>query len=943
MNSPKVSSGNSNKESHPTQKNFNHSGGLHTNNQSGAMNPNPADDPISLSPNNNAHISLGNPTDPSAVQLSSDQQMIRREPDPDAKTPIIVPEIDDPEAIESVHFDYSFQWQNPILRETTLQKREESLKAFLLSQRELEIDGLFESAKPFKEPELRKWLIDHRAHMEKSLESLQAELIPADELVGFSKVIVDQYEQELLQEKAANKKELEAVGGREIIEKRKKLEEALQKQINGPGNHPPEKVLAYIEKHRRKMTDEKYEEAFRLFSIRLDQKQGEILRLQNEIELNEEAYRTVVYPIIKEEDRINKELDNAKINVEKAIEQRRQLKQDIKGLKWQIKATPKINPSRELSDRLITRWERERYKMELDKKTHDELVSEINQLFAADTDLSRFPKWIRYGIMHYSGINYEEAHYGWHDPRKLLEALKEEQMSSLTPGQERLFKSKALYELESGAMEVPKKVKSEFDQYENLKLRNKPAFEQIIHFEDELTELHMQLIEVLENPATAEKIIRDIGLLENEIEQLKSGLSGSEREQIDKAYANRDKGLLAVYLASTKKKIAGLSEEQALFLLQQMKDEGQIPDFVWKEIIAFTSLRANITDTDWQIDRSERALNWYKPEQAEKKAEKERWKRIMNAGFSKSMDDWRSHHKETVAPNILIQMKCDALGSNIQHARNVPQPGGLTANATQYFEDSKVNPATTFKRLESIDDLRQGASLFYLGWKGVEPNEEKNGLEATIERLEKLEKKRQARGKDLFKNERKQLNESRKNLAGLANHSDFLPELNDPPGRWQMFFPFSGHEVHFDEKVFKDELIGKDGWKYSVFRKGEQMTIIRMKPNPFYNLSGLPSDQWKFDGTLRKEMMVEWMRWTHQVTVMYVSKEKGKVHALDTWASTTGPGKFGALGTSILRFEDLMARGNVFVGYSDSPSDHPNVDQNLEGLEMNYSPVPQAD
>lgn len=885
------------------------------------------------------------------TQQSSQQPVIRRKPkkaDP-ANLPIEnieVPEIEDPAAIESVKFDYTYQWQNPVLRETILSQREESLKAFLLSQRELEIDGVFAQGNEIDPEQLKNWIIDHRADLEKSLELLVDEVIPADELIEHSKIIVAQYEQALEQEKQANKEELKSVGGIEIIQKREELEEKLNKLIDGPGKYPPEQELAYLEKRRYKKTEEEYQEEYQYYSLKLDKKQGKIQSLLNEIEVNEEAYQTIVFPIIKEEDSINKQLENAKNEVDKAIEKRINLKAEIKSLKAEIKGVPEINPTRPLDRRMIIKWEKERFRKDLDQKNHEELVGEINKLFADDTDFKRFPKWIRYGVMHFSGVKYDDAHYVWQDPRRLLKSLKEEELKTISSEKERILKAMAMHGLGEGSMTIPKKNRDDFRKFDKLKSKNKPEFQQIIHFEDELTELHMQLREVIGNRAATEGIIEKIDLLETEINDLKSGLSKSDRTYIDDAYAKRDKGLIAVYLADSKKKIGELSEGQALFLLVQMKDKGQIPDPVWKEIMVFTSLKTNVTDPNWFIDRTRRALKWHTPENQEKAEEMSRWQRVLKAGFSASMDNWRSHHKETLGANILVQMRCDALGSNIQHTRQVSQPGGLTANAQQYFDDSKIKPATTFKRLESIDDLRQGTSMFYMGWQKVPKNKDKLQLEAKIKELEKKEEKRKARKKELSDWQKKVLKEAREKLKNLDNKSDYLPESTTAPGNWKMVSPFAGHKIVLGGKEISEGMTDENGWTYSVGRKGangNKITIIRVKPNPFYHPHGIPRDKLDLSGKPNKEILVEWLQWTHQVTVMYVNKTGQNVHALDTWASTTGPAKLGAIGTSILKMGDLLKRDNVFVGYSDSPSDHPNLDQNLEGLERSDSPVPDAE
>jgi DNA-binding CsgD family transcriptional regulator len=62
---------------------------------------------------------------------------------------------------------------------------------------------------------------------------------------------------------------------------------------------------------------------------------------------------------------------------------------------------------------------RERY----EKMGHDELLDLILERFDADQARQRYPDWLRYAIVHFSGIRYKSAHGTWANPALLITKL----------------------------------------------------------------------------------------------------------------------------------------------------------------------------------------------------------------------------------------------------------------------------------------------------------------------------------------------------------------------------------------------------------------------------------------------------------------------------------------------------------------------------------------
>ena len=69
---------------------------------------------------------------------------------------------------------------------------------------------------------------------------------------------------------------------------------------------------------------------------------------------------------------------------------------------------------------------------------HDELLGLILERFDADPDRKRYPDWLRYAAVHFSGIRYKSAHGTWSNPAMLipkLEGMARDDLNKATPPQ----------------------------------------------------------------------------------------------------------------------------------------------------------------------------------------------------------------------------------------------------------------------------------------------------------------------------------------------------------------------------------------------------------------------------------------------------------------------------------------------------------------------------
>ena len=73
---------------------------------------------------------------------------------------------------------------------------------------------------------------------------------------------------------------------------------------------------------------------------------------------------------------------------------------------------------REVSIRDIVLYLAEKENARLEKLNHDQLLDEVFQRFWKEPE--RFPLWLQYMVIHFSGMRYASAHDSWYDPNTLL-------------------------------------------------------------------------------------------------------------------------------------------------------------------------------------------------------------------------------------------------------------------------------------------------------------------------------------------------------------------------------------------------------------------------------------------------------------------------------------------------------------------------------------------
>ncbi len=185
----------------------------------------------------------------------------------------------------------------------------------------------------------------------------------------------------------------------------------------------------------------------------------------------------------------------------------------------------------------IARWNTEKYKQKIEDMDHRQLLEEIVKKFLAEP--TRYPLWLQYMVIHFSGMRYRSAHGSWGDPKDLLLSL--------------------------GIQDIKKEIQDIDDD------------EVLSACAHEAGNLRRTL-----DPGT------DNTEAETHIKRLES----------QNPYRRR-RALLDYRIDWEKKAIDKLTEEETLNQLEAVKD--QLPQWMWKEIVERTPLRLKFATENWEV------------------------------------------------------------------------------------------------------------------------------------------------------------------------------------------------------------------------------------------------------------------------------------------------------------------------------------------------------
>jgi DNA-binding CsgD family transcriptional regulator len=234
----------------------------------------------------------------------------------------------------------------------------------------------------------------------------------------------------------------------------------------------------------------------------------------------------------------------------------------------------------------------------------------------------------------------------------------------------------------------------------------------------------------------------------------------------------------------------------------------------------------------------------------------QRWRSIMDAWERKDITAWRSQHERTLSL-VVTRAVCNEVAEHIQHLRGLVPAGGLTAKPVWYLNQQKAIPGKAyFKRPASITDLKPGASILFLGWVTTQPN------------------------------------------------------------AWQVAPPITGADVlpasARSTTVNRSNIVKGQGdsWKYGM----EGNTFVRSCQPMISQVVNPPKVK-----TVKGPVIKEWLRWTHEATVVGVADMADGTYVLTF--------ETGQIGINLRPLSQILNRWDIFVGYC------PPADADPEGLD----------
>jgi hypothetical protein len=315
-------------------------------------------------------------------------------------------------------------------------------------------------------------------------------------------------------------------------------------------------------------------------------------------------------------------------------------------------------PKEPVTVRDIARFKAEQYADTLKGLDQYQLLAEIRKRFEAEPN--RFPYWLQYMVVHFSGMRYASAHGSWADAKDLLVSM------NLGDVQKKL---QALTDAE-----VEAQCKQKIAEYESKSGH--------------------KLASATEKPWTDRVAMHLLNM--------KS--AGPK---------TRHNGLTELILDETRFDFMALTTDEALTKVEAMKDS--FPSWAWKQIVKLTPLRLKyVQDMDWEKLTPE--------EEAARNAEENAaLNGVMNEWANKHIGLWRDEHGRT-HELIVSRAVCNETAEHVQHMRGHLPPGGLAYKPTWYTKFERERADSFYMKPQSAADYKTGASILWLRFVDSQPS-----------------------------------------------------------------------------------------------------------------------------------------------------------------------------------------------------------------------------
>lgn len=346
----------------------------------------------------------------------------------------------------------------------------------------------------------------------------------------------------------------------------------------------------------------------------------------------------------------------------------------------------------------------EKYYADLMRFDHDELLLKVFQRFWAEPD--RFPLWLQYMVVHFSGMRYASAHGSWADPRDLLLSLR--------------------------TSEMQKQIETELTDIKTKGLLDASCQARLAIYEP-LTQ-PVDATKAGSLPEDARAAAQDYRFIRRFQEHYKEQLSSTFEHKRSKAYFD-------LRIDEEECEIRAMRDADVLEELTDLHKERHFPDWMWKEIVKLTDLRlTEVHSREWEtLTVAEQAdrLSFKDKQMAQYREIMDKWK-------SEHLTGWRQEH-ERGNRLIVTRAVCNEVAEHIQHLRGHVSAAGLTQKPLWYkkaedlYFDTKEKagkssggengkgPRPYFVRAKDRGDdhhtFEVGASILWLRFVNDSPNE----------------------------------------------------------------------------------------------------------------------------------------------------------------------------------------------------------------------------
>lgn len=745
----------------------------------------------------------------------------------------------------ALNLPYTYAWQNPVLRETIYPYRLEKLRDFLLIYEEIDLWKQLKNGPidPALEKEIRDTLPGLQAELDKdqaqnktlqnALSLLVKKLSQIERLPEIRKILtqIASLEQENIQ----------------LNVRRRLLEGYIQWSLKiAPDNDPV----------RPKRQAE------------LEQVQAQIEENNASIAALKQEYDETFLPLKEQE--------------EKLEETASQIAARIEALAARLKGFPLLKPTQPITPQLAARWVLNQYREKLEKLDQEELLQLAWERF--EREPQRFPGWLQYMVIHFSGMRYKSAHGSWADPRRLLQKILEIEL-------EQQINNAADDQIEAATREILASIQrmltstlGKLDQdrlnrwiqklsvVEDVRRdvfrtnpEREPLYDQLSQIEKKIANLSQLFITA--GPQPNHPTMQLIADLEEEQRQTTQLLGNNQVAELKKRMAAGfywlRKNLLAYRLERMQDEIKQMTDLEVLSDLAQRKT--RMPVWAWKEIVRRTELRLAVDDPDWETPSGEEL----KAKNVNEKTN-HYWRQTIYEWETRDITAWRAKHAQDLSL-VVTRAVCNEISEHILHIRGRTPPGGLTAKPLWYLanQDTMAGKAF-FTRPARADEILPGASLLFLGWVSSKPHAW--AIASPLRQIEMI----MPDGQPLRNGRKDAKGEYQYQIAGseIYRTSQISVAVQPSP-------PIPPANIKTRPKQF---------------RKGQKTNanaaIQRAKTQPK-----------KF----KKQLRAEWLRWTHEAIVVEVAEMIDGVYVLTF--------ETGEIGLNIRPLNRLLSEWDIYIGY----------------------------